>query len=157
MKGNKSRKCFRQSGKTHDKEKPIENSLLSVFARKNWRGSHGFPPLAPIWCCQWFGARCMRIFLRLTRFACFPALTPISCCLVVWRLLRACFPALGTRCISSFISHISQLWSHLFWLVSKGSTPRLEAIISSGNLTYPRPWLMFTEQLDPYPKRATGQ
>ena len=105
----------------------------------------------------WFGSGCMRVFSRLARFACFAALGTGLIFSVVWCWVHAhflalyegdmfsrpftgvmlsCDVALGARVLC--ISSISHMWLHLFSLESKGFTLRLRAMISSGNLSYPK-------------------
>ena len=44
---------------------------VGLFSRA-LRGSHVFPPSAPVSCCQWFGFRCVRVYLRLALVAFLP-------------------------------------------------------------------------------------
>lgn len=95
IKENKSRNCFHQSGKTHEKERTNRELSCVRFRAHNWREWHCFPPWVPVSCCQWFGTGCMRVFPRLARVACFAALGTGLMLPVVWCRGHAHFLALN--------------------------------------------------------------
>ena len=103
---------FVNLGKQTKKERTNRELACVCFRAFNLQGSHGFQPLVPVLCCQWFGAWCMRVFPRLARFACFVAfgtgliLSAVGAeCMRVFPCLArfACFAALGTGLIMSAV------------------------------------------------------